>query len=90
MVVEPNSGKYGITIACVLLFRKDNTIMSVLPQYKTDAIFRVENLDRYDDRDVVITNLLDSYERLMEFGKNILMTYLFWMEFKVLVQEIVF
>lgn len=64
--------------------------MSVLPQYKTDAIFRVENLDRYDNRDVVITNLLDSYERLMEFGKNILMTYLFWMEFKVLVQEIVF
>lgn len=70
MVVEPNSGKYGITIACVLLFGKDNTIMSVLPQYKTDAIFRVENLDRYDDRDVVITNLLDSYERLMEFGKK--------------------
>ena len=44
--------------------------MSVLPQHKTDAIFRVENKDRYDDRDVVITNLIDSYDRLMAFGQK--------------------
>ncbi len=42
--------------------------MSVLPQHKTDAIFRVENVDRYDDRDVIITNLLETYDRLVEFG----------------------
>ena len=42
--------------------------MSVLPQHKTDAIFRVENLDRYDDRDVIITNLLETYDRLIDFG----------------------
>ena len=46
----------GITLAAILLFGKDTTIMSVLPQHKTDAIFRIENLDRYDDRDVIITN----------------------------------
>ena len=28
------------------------------------------NVDRYDDRDVVITNLIESYDRLMEFGKK--------------------
>ena len=44
--------------------------MSVLPQHKKDAIFRVFNVDRYDDRDVVITNLIESYGRLMEFGKK--------------------
>ncbi len=44
--------------------------MSVLPQHKTDAIFRVFNVDRYDDRDVVITNLIESYDRLMEFGRK--------------------
>ena len=44
--------------------------MSVLPQHKTDSIFRVLNVDRYDDRDVVITNLIESYDRLMEFGKK--------------------
>jgi len=54
----------------ILLFGKDNSIMSVLPQHKTDAIFRVENKDRYDDRDVVITNLIDSYDRLIEFGQK--------------------
>lgn len=27
-------------------------------------------MDRYDDRDVVITNLIESYERLMAFGKK--------------------
>ena len=60
----------GITIAAILLFGKDSTIMSVLPQHKTDAIFRVENLDRYDDRDVMITNLLETYDRLIAFGQK--------------------
>lgn len=60
----------GITLAAILLFGKDNSIMSVLSQHKTDAIFRVENKDRYDDRDVVITNLIDSYDRLIAFGQK--------------------
>lgn len=60
----------GITLAAILLFGKDSTIMSVLPQHKTDSIFRVENLDRYDDRDVIITNLLETYDRLMAFGQK--------------------
>lgn len=60
----------GLTLAAILLFGKDITILSALPQHKTDAIFRVENLDHYDDRDVIITNLFDTYDRLMEFGKK--------------------
>lgn len=61
----------GITLAAILLFGKDTTIiMSVLPQHKTDAIFRIENLDRYDDRDVIITNLLETYDRLIAFGQK--------------------
>ena len=64
------SGKEGITLAGILLFGTDQLIMSVLPQHKTDAIFRVYDTDRYDDRDVVITNLIESYDRLMAFGKK--------------------
>ena len=60
----------GITLAAILLFGKDSTILSLLPQHKTDAIFRVENLDRYDDRDVIITNLLETYDRLIAFGQK--------------------
>nr|WP_231679255.1 hypothetical protein [Oceanivirga miroungae] len=39
-------------------------------KHKTDAIFRVENKDRYDDRDVVIANFIDSYYRLILFGQK--------------------
>ena len=70
ILVDPDTKREGITLAAVLLFGKENTIMSVLPQHKPDAIFRVENKDRYDDRDVITTNLIDSYERLILFGQK--------------------
>ena len=70
ILTDPETKREGITLAAILLFGKDNSIMSVLPQHKTDAIFRVESKDRYDDRDVVITNLIDSYDRLIEFGQK--------------------
>lgn len=64
---EPQSGNEGITLAGVLIFGTDILIHSALPHYKTDAIVRVRNIDRYDDRDYVDTNLIDSYDRLMQF-----------------------
>ena len=67
---DPQTGKSGITLAAILLFGTDSAIMSVLPQHKTDAIFRVFNMDRYDDRDVITTNLLESYDRLITFGQK--------------------
>lgn len=67
---DEHTQKEGVTIAAILLFGTDSTIMSILPQHKTDAIFRVFNTDRYDDRDVVITNLIESYDRLIAFGKK--------------------
>lgn len=57
----------GFTLAAILLFGSDSTILSVLPHHRTDAILRKINLDRYDDRDTIKTNLIDSYERLMAF-----------------------
>jgi len=61
------TGKSGMTLAAALLFGKDETIMNVLSHHKTDALKRVENLDRYDDRDDIRTNLIDSFDRLMAF-----------------------
>ena len=46
ILTDPETKREGITLAAILLFGKDNSIMSVLPQHKTDAIFRVENKDR--------------------------------------------
>ena len=70
ILLDNESRKEGITLAAILLFGKDTTIMSALPQHKTDMIFRVQNLERYDDRDVIVTNLLDSYDRMSEFAKK--------------------
>lgn len=70
IMTDPDTGKEGITLAAILLFGKDTTIMSVLPQYKTDAIYRVKNLDRYDDREITINNLIYSFRILMDFGKK--------------------
>lgn len=61
------TGKEGLTLAAILLFGKDTTILSAAPYHKTDAIYRVKNLDRYDDRDDIRTNLLESYDRLIAF-----------------------
>ena len=61
------SGKEGFTLAAVLLLGDDPVILSVLPHHRTDALLRRENVDRYDDRDDIRTNLLDSFDRLMAF-----------------------
>lgn len=49
------------------MFGRDEVIRSCCPGYVTDAIYRVENIDRYDDRLQVTTNLIEAYELLMEF-----------------------
>lgn len=61
------TGEKGFNMAAVLLFGKDEVIQSCVPGYVTDAILRVENTDRYDDRLMVSTNLIDSYDLLMNF-----------------------
>ena len=61
------TGEEGYTLAAVLLFGKDEVIQNILPAYKTDAIVRVVNTDRYDDRTELRTNLIESYDLLMDF-----------------------
>ena len=61
------TGEKGFNLAAVMLFGKDATIRSCCPGYITDALYRVENTDRYDDRLRVQTNLIESYDQLMKF-----------------------
>ena len=64
---DPQTGKEGITLGGILIFGKEELIHAALPHYRTDAILRKINLDRYDDRDDIRVNLIESYERLMAF-----------------------
>jgi len=62
-----STGKEGFTLAAALIFGKDQTIQSILPAYKVEAIVRIRNKDRWDDRITLRTNLIDTYLQLKEF-----------------------
>ncbi|WP_304425647.1 AAA family ATPase [uncultured Adlercreutzia sp.] len=64
------TGKTGFNLAAVVTLGKDEVIRSLCPTYKTDALVRVEDTERYDDRLTVATNLLDAYQLLAEFGRK--------------------
>lgn len=61
------SGQEGYTRAAALLIGTDEVIMSVCPAYKVDALVRVDNAERYDDRLVTRTNLIEAYDQLYSF-----------------------
>lgn len=64
------TGEEGYNLAAIMLLGKDDVILNVAPAYVTDALVRKVNVDRYDDREVIKTNLVESYDRLMDFGKK--------------------
>lgn len=64
------TGDEGMTLAGLLLLGREDVIASVCPTYKTDAILRKVNLDRYDDRQTIYKNLVESYDLLMEFAQK--------------------
>ncbi|UUD36622.1 hypothetical protein NPA08_02230 [Mycoplasmopsis citelli] len=57
-------------LAAILLFGNQQIIEKVLPYYETEALVKLFNKDRSDDRETVNTNLIDSYFKLNEFGKK--------------------
>ena len=64
------TGEEGYNLAAIMLLGKDDVILNVAPTYVTDALVRKVNVDRYDDREVIKTNLIDSYRQLLEFGRK--------------------
>ena len=70
MKMDFETGKIGMNLAGLLLLGRDDVIRSVCPQYKTDALLRRVNLDRYDDRAIIDTNLIESFYLLMQFVKK--------------------
>lgn len=64
------TGEKGYNLAAILLLGKDDVIMNVCPAYETDALVRRVNIDRYDDREIVRTNLIESFDQLMDFARK--------------------
>lgn len=68
--MDRTTGNLGFNLAAVMLIGKDEVIADVAPAYVTDALLRKIDLERYDDREIIKTNLVESYERLMNFGRK--------------------
>lgn len=64
------TGEKGYNLAAVMILGRDDVIRDICPAYETDALVRKINIDRYDDRETVRTNLIESYDQLMEFGRK--------------------
>ncbi|MDR3140851.1 MAG: putative DNA binding domain-containing protein [Tannerellaceae bacterium] len=78
-----NNSKEGFVLAAVLLFGEEATIQNCCPStHRTDAIYRNISYkkytqpssdypeNKYDNRDIIFSNLIDSYQRLMSFVKR--------------------
>ena len=63
----PLSGERGFNLAAVALLGKEDTILDVMPLYRTDAVLRRVETDRYDDRLVCKSNLVRAYDELVVF-----------------------
>jgi len=65
--IDYKTGEKGYTLAAALLFGKDELIQQIVPHYKIDALVRIKDTSRYDDREYIQTNLIEAYEQLMAF-----------------------
>lgn len=61
------TGESGYNLAAIMLLGKDEVIQNVCPAYEIDALVRKVNTERYDDREIIRTNLIESYDLLMNF-----------------------
>ena len=76
---DPLTNQEGYILAVVLLFGKEQTVLNYCPWHRTDAIYRnmtyyrfsnpspTDPDARYNDRDMICVNLIESYSRLMNF-----------------------
>jgi ATP-dependent DNA helicase RecG len=68
--VDLSTGEKGYNLAAIMLLGKDDLIINACPAYETDALVRKVNMDRYDDREIIRTNLIESFDQLMEFARK--------------------
>lgn len=64
---NPQTGERGFTLAAVMILGSDDLISDVVPTYRTEALLRRIDIDRYDDRLTVQTNLIEAYDQLVRF-----------------------
>lgn len=64
------TGESGYNLAAILLLGTPETLASAVPAYRTDALVRRNDQDRYDDRLIVQTPLIEAFEQLAAFARK--------------------
>lgn len=67
---DPATGECGFNLAAIMLIGKQETILDVAPVYRTDVVLRRADADRYDDRLVCKSNLVEAYGDIFSFCKK--------------------
>ncbi|KRK33161.1 RNA-binding domain-containing protein [Loigolactobacillus bifermentans] len=85
------NGIAGFTLASILLFGKDDVIRSVLPYFALDIVVKIKDVDRYDDRLRISTNLIDSYSQMMAFiAKHINQPFYLRQDKRIEIRDVLF
>ncbi len=76
---DKQTNQEGYLLSAILLFGQEKTVLACCPYHRTDAIYRNMSYERflhprpedpdirYDDRDMICVNIIQSYLRLMNF-----------------------
>lgn len=67
---DPATGERGFNLAAVMLLGRQETILDVAPVYRTDVAVRLSGTERYDDRLVCTSNLVEAYGEISSFCKR--------------------
>ena len=70
VLVDPETGKEGLTLAAIMLFGIQHAIAVALPAYRIDLLCRVNDTELYDDRELLRCNLMKAYPIMMDFVKK--------------------
>ena len=64
---SPESNEPCLSLGAILTFGHDLAIRKAAPAYVFDCLLRRDNIDRYDDRVQIQTNLIDAFDQMMDF-----------------------
>ncbi|MCG2760114.1 MAG: HTH domain-containing protein, partial [Candidatus Delongbacteria bacterium] len=64
---DENTDRIEYFAAAVLLFGTELGIQSIIPQFKIDAVVKINDTDRFDDRKDFRINLIEAYSEIMTF-----------------------
>lgn len=64
------TGEIGFTLSSILLFGKKDVIPGILSWYKVDALKKIKDIERYDDRFICEVNLISDIDSVKEYSDS--------------------